>query len=436
MEGLGLEFYNLISFLGIFVLVGLAWMFSTDRSQINWRVVAWGIALQLIFALFIFVVPAGIRLFLAVNDCVVAVLGVATEGARFVFGPLASPPGSQGSLGFILAFQAFPTIIFFSALVSVLYFYPVLPVLIRWFAWGFTRLMRVSGAESLCVASNIFVGVESTLTIRPHLSEMTRSELCTVLTAGMATVASNVLALYVFMLQETFPTIAGHLVSASFLSAPAALVMAKLLLPEAETPTTLGQKVEPHYERDANVFTAIINGAQNGVKVIVGITALLIAVLGMVALADLLIGGVGTKINALLSISVDWSLKGILGYLFYPLALVLGIPQTDAVLAGKIIGERMVLTEVASYKDLATAMASGTLIHARSAVTIAYALCGFAHVASMAIFVGGVAALAPGRTTDLSRVAVRALVAATLACLLTACVAGMFFMQGSVLLGY
>ncbi len=430
-----MELYNLVSFGGIFVLLFLAWLISNQRDALNWRVVGWGIGLQMLFALFIFLIPAGTKLFLGINQWAVALIGVATKGSQFVFGPLALGPGQEGSLGFILAFQALPTIIFFSALVSVLYFCKFLPIIIRLFARLFTSAMKISGAESLCAASNIFVGVESAFTVRPHLDTMTNSELCTVLTAGMATVASNVLALYVFTLQDTFPTIAGHLISASFLSAPAALVMAKIVFPESETPKTLRRSIKPHYERESNIFEAVINGAQSGVKVIVGIGALLIAVLGLVALADLILSGIGAKINAVLSISVDWSFKGLLGYLFYPISLILGIPASDAKIAAQIIGERVVLTEVASYQDLAKALALGELKHPRSAVIIAYALCGFAHVASMAIFVGGISALAPQKTKALSKIAFRALIAATFACLLTACVAGTFFVKGSVLLG-
>jgi len=430
-----MEFYNLVSFTGIFILLGIAWLFSNNRKRMNWHVIGWGIGLQFLFALFIFLVPAGSKLFLSINDLAIRVLETASEGAKFVFGPLALPPGTEGSLGFILAFQALPTIIFFSALVAILYYYNILPQIIRGFAWLFTRLMRISGAESLCAASNIFIGVESAFTIRPHLEKMTRSELCTVLTAGMATVASNELALYVFTLVAEFPTIAGHLISASFLSAPAALVMSKILYPETQTPKTLGESIKVHYEKESNLFEAIINGAQSGVKVIVGIVALLIAVLGLVALTDLILGGVGAKINTVLSISVDWSLKGLLGYIFYPFTLIIGVPPADAGVIARIIGERIVVTEVTSYKDLAVALDSGALRYTRSAVIATYALCGFAHVASMAIFVGGVSALAPKRTATLSKIAVRALVAATFACLLTACVAGTFYTKGSILLG-
>ena len=432
--------YNVVSFLGLFVLVGVGWVFSADKRRMNWRVIGWGIGLQILIGLFIFVVPAGADVFLVVNDVVVKVLDSASAGARFVFGRLALGPGQVGedgaeSIGFILAFQAFPTIIFFSALIAILYYFRIMPLIIRAFAYVFTKLMRISGAESLVAASNIFVGIESMLTVKPYLGRMTRSELCTILTAGMATVASNVLALYVFSLQAQFETIAGHLVSASLLSAPAALVMSKIILPEGGEPVTLGVHVKPFYEKENSLFEAIINGANAGVKMIVGIVALLIAVLGLVALVDLVLAGVGGWVNSAFELEFEWSLKAIFGYVFYPVTLVLGVPPGDAGVISRIIGERVIVTEVVSYRDLASAMEAGVLQHERSAVIATYALCGFAHLASMAIFVGGVCGLAPDRARDIGRVAFRALVAATLACLMTACVAGTFFSRGSILLG-
>jgi len=434
-----MQLYNLVSFAGIFILLIIAWLISRflfgNKEIINWHLIGWGIGLQILFAFFIFIVPAGITLFQVINELAVIVLSAASDGAKFAFGTLAVPPGNEGSLGFILAFQAFPTIIFFSALVAILYYYNILPFIIRQFSKLFTRLMKISGAEALCAASNIFVGVESAFTIKPYIQKMTRSELCTILTAGMATVASNVLALYVFTLYSQFPSIAGHLISASFLSAPAALVMSKILFPETGTPQTLGKDVGILYEKDSSLFEAIINGATSGLKVIFSIIALLIAVLGLVALVDQALGGVGSKLNIWMEISVDWSLKGLLGYLFYPFTLIIGIPIEDAKIISQIIGERIILTEVASYQDLAAAISNSTLTHARSAVVTSYALCGFAHVASMAIFVGGITALAPKRTAAVSKVAFKALIAATLACLLTACIAGTFFTQTSILFG-
>jgi len=434
-----MDIYNLVSFAGIFVLIGLAWILSADKKNMNVKVIIWGIALQLLFALFIFVVPAGSRVFLFVNDVVVKVLDSASAGAEFVFGPLAVPPGAQSetgekSIGFILAFQAFPTIIFFSALIAVLYYFRIMPLIIRAFAYVFTKLMRISGAESLVAASNIFVGIESALTVKPYLGRMTQSELCTILTAGMATIASNVMAFYVFSLEPQFPRIAGHLVSASLLSAPAALLMSKIILPESGSPETLGVHVRPFYEKDNSLFEAIINGANAGVKMIVGIAALLIAVVGLVALVDLFLSTVGTWVFGL---ETQLSLKAVFGYIFYPVTIILGVPVSDAGEVSRIIGERVIVTEVVAYKDLATALEQNLLQYKRSAVITTYALCGFAHLASMAIFVGGVCALAPDKPRNVAAVALRALLAATLACLMTACVAGTFFTEGkaSILFG-
>ncbi len=432
--------YNLVSLTGLALFPALAWLLSTNRRGVNGRVVAWGIGLQLLFAVFVFLIPIGPVFFLAVNDGVVRLLDSSTAGSEFLFGRLAVPPGSQSdagepSLGFILAFQALPAIVFFSALIAVLYYTGIMPVIIRAFARVFTRLMRISGAESLCAASNIFVGVESMLTVRPHLNSMTRSELCTILTAGMATVASNVLAFYTFMVRDSFPTIAGHLVSASILSAPAALAMSKILLPESEEPETLGVDVHPHYERDSSVFEAVINGANAGLRLVLGIAALLLAVLGLVDLADLLLAAAGGGINALTGLSADWSLTTLLGWVFYPVTLVMGVHPEDAGLVAELLGGRIILTEAVSYKDLAGMLAADAFGHPRSIVIAAYALCGFAHVAAIAIFVGGAAAIAPDRSADLARVAPRALLAATLACLMTGCIAGLFMTDTTVLFG-
>jgi CNT family concentrative nucleoside transporter len=434
-----MELYNLVSFVGIFVIAGFAWLCSNNRKVVNWRVIIWGISLQLIFAFFIFVLPIGTKFFLFVNDIVVTILDSATEGTKFVFGRLALPPGTtnadgETSLGSFLAFQGLPTVIFFAALVSALYYLRIMPIVIRGFARVFTKLMRISGAESLCASSNIFVGVESALVVKPHLKEMTKSELTTILAAGMGTIASTVLAIYVFFLQDQMPTIAGHLVSASVLSAPAAVVMAKLIFPETEKPKTLGIDVKPHYEREDNLIMAIIDGANTGLKYLFGIVALLIAFLGILALLDVILGWFGGYLNGWFGWSMDWSFKSLLGYVAYPFTLVLGIPPADAFEIAKVIGERTVATEVASYKDLSQLIAQGMLQHPRSAIIASYSLCGFAHVASLAIFVGGIGALAPQRMKDLSRLGFRALLAATLACLMTGAVAGVFYTSSSILL--
>ena len=313
---------------------------------------------------------------------------------------------------------------------ALLYHWGIMQWIIRGFARVFTRMMRVSGAESMCAASNIFVGIESATTIRPYLARMTRSELCTVLTVGMATIASTVLAFYVDILNATFEGIAGHLISASILSAPAAILMSKLLMPEEGTPVTLGKQISLEVEREPSVMSAIISGSTAGLKLVVGIVALLIAVLGLIGIVNLGLGGLGH----LISDDLVLSLERLLGYVMYPFAVLIGVPPQDAVAVGEMLGKRLVATEVPAYFDLAAAMGDGTFAHPRTAVVTAYALCGFAHVASLAIFVGGIAALVPERRKDLAAVGPRALLAATLACLMTGAVAGTFFHGGMAVL--
>ena len=430
---------NAISFLGFFALLAFTWLLSENRKVLNRKVVLWGIGLQLFIGVFVFVMPAGMKFFLFLNDAVLQLLEAATAGGKFVFGRLALPPGESGpageeSLGFILAFQGFPTIIFFSALVSVLYFCNIMPWVIRGFAYIFTGLMKISGMESLVAASNIFVGIESALTVKPFLRDMTRSEACTMLALGMSTVSSNVLALYVMTLKDQFPTIAAHLISASLLSAPAALVTSKLLVPEQEHPVTLGRHIHPYYKKEDSLFEAVMSGAQSGIQMIVGIVALLIAVLGLVALVDLGLGAFGNAFNAVFHANLSWSLSGLLGYIFYPFTLLLGVPWQDAGAVAKIIGERAIVTEVVAYQDLASSIILGRIAHPRSVVIATYALCGFAHLASMSIFVGGFSALVREKRGLLASVSWRALLAATLACLLTACVAGMFYTDQTIIL--
>lgn len=436
-----MEAYNLISLLGIFGLMLVAWLFSSNRRRVNWRVVCWGVVLQLAFALLIFRAPAGVVFFHWINQAVIKLFSFAKEGMYFLFGPLAVAPGTVGPngtkpIGFILAFQALPTIIFFAALMALLYYIGLMPLIVKAFAKVFTKLMRISGAESLCCASNIFVGIESCLTVRPYLDGMTKSELCTILTAGMATIASTVLALYVSFLHELFPTIAGHLVSASILSAPAAIVMSKLLFPELDEPTTLGKVVELEFQPATSWVEAIIRGSTEGVKLLVGISAMLLAFLGLLAMANWLLSVAGNWIGSLLGVNLDLSLQGILSYIFYPFTILAGVPLADVPEVAELLGERAIVTEVVAYQHLAGYMNEGLLQHPRSAVIATYMLCGFAHIASLAIFVGGVAAIAPRRTRDLAHLGFRALVGATLACLMTGAVAGFFFRPGAtVLLG-
>ncbi|HYE73286.1 MAG TPA: nucleoside transporter C-terminal domain-containing protein, partial [Blastocatellia bacterium] len=350
-------------------------------------------------------------------------LNASKSGSAFLLGPLAAGPGEQGSIGFILLFQALPVAIFFSAFTAALYHLGILQILVRLCAKIFHRTMNISGAESLSSAANIFVGVESSLVIRPYLKRMTKSELLTVLSAGMATVASTTLGIYVLFLQQSFPQIAGHLLSASVIAIPAVVVITKLLTPETETPETL--KTIPdadETDRPRNLMSAIIAGAMDGVKLAVGISALLLAVLGLVALLDQLLGWP----SRWLGFAEPISLVKILGWVFYPLAALMGIVRADLSEASRLLGERVILTEVVSYQDLAQMIAGGQFTDPRTVIILSYALCGFAHIASVAIFVGGTAALVPSRRDDLASLGFRALLAATLATLMIGCVAGIF----------
>lgn len=429
-----MESYNLVSLLGIFLLLLIAWVTSKNRKTLNWNLIGFGVLFQMVLGAIIFNVPAGAKFFLWVNDLVLKVIDQSSKGVQFLFGDLAATPGSGKGVGFVLAIHSLPTIIFFSALVSLLYYFGILQKVIQFFSLIFTKLFKVSGAESLCAASNIFVGIESSFTIKPYLEKLTKSEIVTVLTAGMATVASSVLGLYVFTLKGEFPTIAGHLISASILSAPAALIMSKIVFPEDEAPETLGKRVTIEYKRESSFFEAIINGAQNGVKVVVSIAALIIAVVGLAHLGDFLLMQIGNLINAVFNTDITLSISGILGKLFYPLTLIIGIPVEDAGEISKIIGERILFTEVVSYQNLSGLLKAGTLKHGRSTVIATYALCGFAHFASLAIFSGGLSALVPSRKKDIAKVSFRALWAATLACLMTAAIAGTFYNAGSTIL--
>lgn len=423
--------HHFISAAGFLAFAGIAWLFSANRRKVQWKTVFWGMGLQLVVGLLIFRLPGSQRIFLWLNDAVLALLNVSKAGSSFLFGPLAAGPGEQGSIGFILIFQVLPVAIFFSAFTAALYHLRVLQIVVRVFARIFHRVMNVSGAESLCGAANIFVGVESALVIRPYLGKMTRSELLTVLGTGMATVASSTLGIYVVFLTGSFPQIAGHLLSASIIAIPAVIVTTKLLLPETEIPETLSHvPPEDPAARSRNLMSAIIEGAMDGVKLSAGISALLIAMLGLVALMDKILGAM----SGWFGMAEPLTLVKILGWLFYPLAALLGIARTDIAEASRLLGERVILTEVVSYQDLAQMITSGQLSDPRTVVILSYALCGFAHVASVAIFVGGTAALAPSRRDDLAALGFRALLAATLATLMTGCVAGIFSSGQGVLM--
>jgi len=422
-----MNIYNLISFLGIFFFIGFLFLFSKNKKRVSPKVLIWGILLQALFALFIFLVPIGRKIFLFMNDLTIGVTDSSLGGVKFLFGRLAQAPGTADSLGFILAFQALPSIIFFAGLMELLYYLGIMEKVIGVFARIFAKVMGISGAESLCASAQIFLGIESNLTVRPYLREMTQSELMVVMTTGMATIASSVLGFYVIILSGTFPTVAGHLISASMLLAPAAILTSKVIFPETGSPITLGKVVKVEYEKAGNAVEAIINGSMTGVKMVVAICALLIAFIGLTSLVDAGLLYISNFINILLKTNMDLSLTNLLQYIFYPFTLAMGVPYEDAPAIARIVGERIIATEVKSYQDLAILIKEGKIVHERSIVIATYALCGFAHIPSLAIFIGGTSSIIPERTKEISILGLWALFASNVACFITGAVAGIFY---------
>jgi CNT family concentrative nucleoside transporter len=443
---------RLVSVLGMFVLLGIGWLLSTDRRAIPWRVVLWGIGLQLIFALFILKTPLGEAIFAGVNDVVIALLGFTIEGARFLFGnlvwnnvpvgtgaaggnaPIAAAGETVAQTGAFFAFNVLPTIIFFSSLMTLLYYFGVMQAVVKGVAWVMMRTMRTSGAETLSAAGNIFLGqTEAPLLIKPFVRTMTMSELMTVMVGGMATVAGGVMAAYVGMLVFYFPDIAGHLLAASVMSAPAALVFAKLMVPEKEEPVTRGSLKVSVEKPDVNAIDAAARGAGEGLMLALNVGAMLLAFIALVALFNALIGLVGdwTGITALLrdagGLGADQrlTLEVLLGWLLAPLAWLMGVPWSDATAVGSLLGVKTVLNEFVAYLNLSTMLGPDSELSPRSVVIATYALCGFANFSSIAIQIGGIGGLAPERRSDLAKLGLRAMVGGSLAAFMTATIAGM-----------
>jgi len=432
---------NAVSFLGLLAFAALAWAAGGCRRPVPWRTVIGSGLLMLGLGIIVFLVAPTRRLLVSVNDLVVIFLGASRAGAEFLFGPLALNPGErtatgEASIGFILATQVLPAIIFFAALMAAFYHLGIIQPLIRLCARLFRRTLRLSGAEALAGASSIFVGVESATTVRPYLDRMTRSELLTLLTCAMSTVASTTMALYVFFLDRSFPQIAGHLISASILSIPAAVLVSKLMLPETGAPATLGTLPPPgEGERHGNTMAALAAGSWDGLKLAAGIATLLIAVLGVVGVIDVVLGKVAAVLGGAAGAGGPAiSLQTILGWLFTPLAWLLGIDGADLRETGILLGRRIIMTEVVAYRELGALAEAGALAP-RTVLVVSYALCGFAHLASMGIFVGGIAALAPARRNDLAALGLRALLGSTLATLMTGALAGLLYHGQQGLIG-
>lgn len=453
------------SALGLLSMVGIAWLMSSRRDRVPWRVIGWGLGLQIIFGVLVLKTTPGLWLFELLNVVMVTLLGFTDEGARFVFGPYLDKE-------FSLALNVLPTIVFFSSLMAVLYHLRVMQPLVAAMARVMQRTMGCSGPESLSAAANIFVGqVEAPLVIRPFIRSLSRSELNAIMVGGFATVAGGVMAAYVGMLRGAFPDIAGHLIAASVMSAPAALVVSKVMLPETER-TDAGEPVQPQESnRSANVLDAAAVGARDGLMLALNVAAMLVAFLGLVALLnylmalpallhnqeswalvrEALIGAGGTlpkgceapdraaelaacvrQVGPAAGVSVDvasawepWSMQHILGWLMWPMALLIGIAPADCTVVAELLGEKLVLNEFVAFLSLQKAMAAERISDPRSIVLASYALCGFANFGSIAIQIGGISGIAPERRGDLATLGLRAMLGGTLAAMMTACVAGM-----------
>lgn len=414
---------------GIAVLVGIAWAFSSHRRAVDWRLIGTGLALQLGIALFVLLTPFGTAVFEVLARGFVAVISFSREGAVFIFGDFVDVE----QFGFVFALQVLPTIVFFAALMSVLYHLGVMQRVVRAMSWAITRVMRVSGAETLAVSANVFVGqTEAPLVVRPYISRMTQSELMTLMVGGMATIAGGVMAAYVVLLGGSDPAqqafYAKHLLSASVMAAPAALVVAKLLMPETGQPLTLGLAAPPEGERTTtNVIDAAAVGAGDGIRLALNVGGMLLAFLALIALVNFPlvwlgeVSGVSTWLSGVHGTPVQTDLALALGYLFSPLAWVTGVPWSEAPAVGSLIGQKLVANEFVAYVQLAE-VAGG--LSERSVLIATYALCGFANFASIAIQIGGIGGIAPERRADLSRFGLRAVLGGTLATLMTATLAG------------
>lgn len=426
-----MSFLNLQSLIGWFALAGLAWTLGGLRRPVPWRPVIGSSLLAFGLGALVFLVPPMQRVLLLLNDVVVSLIGASQSGAVFLFGPLALNPGSstaagEPSVGLVLAAQVFPAVVFFSALMAVLHHLGWIAPVVRQFGRLFHRTLGLSGAEALSGAAHMFFGVETAAAVRPYLRRMTDSELLTVLTTNLATAASTTLVIYVVFLRDAFPQIAGHLLSASLLSIPCSVLAVKLMLPETAQPETAGsvpEIAESEGSENDNLLSALASGALAGLRISAGIAAILIAVLGVVALIDQVLGA---ATGATGWVDQEISLSWLLGIVFTPLAWLVGLGPDDVTTGGRLLGQRLVLTEIVSYQELGQLAESGSL-SPRSILVLSYALCGFAHVAGMGIALGGFGALAPERLTDLGRLALRALAAATIATLLTGCIAGVFY---------
>ncbi|MDX5348151.1 MAG: NupC/NupG family nucleoside CNT transporter [Hymenobacteraceae bacterium] len=424
--------------LGLLVLIGIAFLFSTNKRNINWRLVGVGVVLQILFGLLLTKIPLVTKGFAAVSRGFVTFLDFSQAGANFLFGNLASP-ATNGGLGFIFAFQVLPTIIFFSTVSAGLYYLGVLQKIVYGIAWVMAKGMRLSGAESLSAAGNIFLGqTEAPLLVRPFISRMTRSELMCLMTGGMATLAGGVLAAYVSFLGGDDPVqkavFAAHLLTASIMNAPAGIVLAKILVPETEQ-DQITTKLEINKESlGVNLIDALSTGAADGLKLAMNVGGMLLAFIAVIALINYILSdviGSNTGLNEFVVSSTDGRFKGfsleyLLGQIFRIFAFIMGVPWVDTLQVGSLLGQKTAINEFVAYLDLASMKSAGTL-SAKSVVMSTYALAGFSNFSSIAIQIGGIGSMAPSKQGALSKLGLLALLGASLACMMTATVAGLLF---------
>lgn len=398
---------RLISVLGLAVFVGLSYAFSVNRRAVRWTPVLWGIALQLILAVLIIRTQPGFILFQFLGDVMQQLLNFSDAGAKFVFGEKFQEQ--------FVAFKILPTIIFFSSFVSVLYHYNILQQLVRGMAWVMLKTMKISGAESLSCAGNVFLGpTESALLIKPYVGKMTVSELHSVMTVGFGTIAGGVMGAYL-----SFGVPASHLLAASVMSAPASMAISKLFYPEMEEPLTAGTMDVEMKTNYTNAIEAAADGAFQGGKLAFSVGVMLIAFLGLLATANGLLHWVGMIIGLPL-LSLEW----LLSFVMFPVALLMGVPWADCGQVGILLGKKTILNDFIAYLDLKQLMDSKA-ISERAIVIATYAICGFANIGSIGITIGGIGGLAPERQKDLARWGVRAMIAGAIANFMTACIAGM-----------
>jgi len=427
--------------IGMVALLGIAYLLSNNRGKIVWKTVIVGLLIQLVLAFLVLKTAPGRAFFFLMNGVVMNLLDCSMEGAKFLFGnlifnnipvgsgaveggPFVAMPGRVALSGAYFAFNVLPTIIFFSALMSVLYYLGVMQFIVRIFARFMMKFMNISGAESLSVSGNIFVGqTEAPLLIRPYVKDMTNSELMAVMVGGFATIAGGVMAAYVGLLREYIPNIAGHLMTASVMSAPAAIVMAKIILPETGHPKTAGLVKIGIEKTDANIIDAACNGAAQGVKLSINVGAMLMAFIALIAMLNLLLGGFGSLVNGILGTGLTLTLDKIFAWIFSPLAWVMGIPWKECLAFGGLLGKKIAINEFVAYLDLATG--AHNFLGPRAMIIASYALCGFANFSSIAIQIGGISGIAPERRHDLAKIGLKAMIAGALASFMTATLAGM-----------